>query len=203
MKEQELTYTYTPADLLGKEVPYPYGGFCKVTVYTHRVYGCCPINVEGDKLVFDGMWYLDESEVSSYLPLYFEGKKQLCPLALQSIFRYAIPMTYGISAIDLGIAKSGGDGYVKCLAACPPTGEGVVIYRLHAEPIEKGWIDRYYEYEAKAGHIHVPDFYFEKFASTETKERRKREIAEWRKAGSPVFWEGFRNPPCQPQPRGK
>ena len=52
---------------------------------------------------------------------------------------------------------------------------------------------------AKIGHIAVPDFYFEKFASPETKVNREKKIEEWRKAGSPKFWEGWVDPPCQPK----
>jgi len=52
---------------------------------------------------------------------------------------------------------------------------------------------------AKAGHISVPTFYFDRFASPETKANREKKIKEWKEAGSPKFWEGWRNLPCQPK----
>jgi uncharacterized repeat protein (TIGR04076 family) len=165
----------------------------------HRVYGCCPIAVEGDKLVFDIQLQLDECKISSGLPGYFEGRPQICSVAFRSIYPYAVAMSFGVSATDLGIAKSGEDGYVLCPAWGPPTCEAAVVFRLHPEPIEKGWIDRFYEHLAKAGHVSVPTFYFERFASKETKENRRKLVQEWIKAGRPKFWNGWRNLPCQPR----
>ena len=196
MTEEKITYT--PTEWLGKEIEYPYPDFKKVTVYTHRIYGSCPINVEGDKLVYDLALYLNECKISSDLPKYFE-EPQICSIALKTIYPYAMAMCFGVSAIDLGIAESGEDGYVMCGAWGPPTCEAAVIFRLHPEPIEKGWLDRWYEHLAKVGHVSVPTFYFEKFASPEAKANREKKIEEWRKAGSPKFWEGWRNPTCQPK----
>ncbi len=195
MSEEKLTYT--PKEYLSREVGYPYPDFKKVTVYTHKIYGCCPISVEGDKLVFDCMLYLDECKISSDLPKYFEGRPQICTPALSSMFPFVTAMSFGVSAIDLGIAESGEDGYVMCAAWGPPICEASVIFRLHPEPIEKGWIDRYYKHLAKLGHVNIPTFYFEKFASPETKANREKQVEEWRKAGSPKFWDGWCNPSCQ------
>jgi len=188
-----------PEEYTGIEVPYPYPDFHKVRVYTHRIYGCCPASVEGDEWVLEAMLLLNECKISSDLPDYWEGKPQICTFSLHSIHHYAWAMCFGSSAVDLGIAKSGEDGYVMCPAWGPPTCEAAVIYRLHPEPVEKGFIDRFYEHLAKAGYISVPTFYFEKFASPETKALREEKIAEWQKAGSPKFWEGWRNLPCQPK----
>ena len=195
MSEKELTYT--PAELQEKDFEYPYKHFNKVTVYVHKVNGCCPIAVEGDKLVYDLMLYLEESEISSDLPNYFEGR-QICTVAHDSYNRYVKPMCFGVSAVDLGISKGGDDGYVMCPAWGPPTCEAAVIFRLHPEPIEKGWIDRWYEHLAKVGHVSVPTFYFDKFASDETKKARTKKLKEWKEAGSPKFWPGWENLPCQP-----
>jgi|GEM_PF-4292075 len=198
MEKNELKYT--PDDLLGKEFEYPYKNFKKVTVFVDRVNGCCPISVEGDKYVFDLMLYLDKCEISNDLPGFFEGTEgpQICTIAMEAFYRYVKPMCFGVSAVDLGIAKSGEDGFVMCAAWGPPTCEAAVIFRLHPEPVEKGWIDRYYEYLAKAGHVSVPTFYFDKFASKETKDARKKKLEEWKKAGSPKFWSGWENLSCQP-----
>lgn len=194
--------SYTPIELLNKEVPYPYPGFKKVIIYTHKVYGCCPISVEGDYWVFDFVFRPDESKISNDVPNYFEPEHplQICPYAYAGLLQYSRAIAYGVSAVDLGIAVDGEDGYVMCPAWGPPTCEATVIYRLHGEPIEKAFIDRYYEYLARVGHTSVPTFYFEKFASPETKARREKQIEEWMKAGKPKFWEGWRNQPCQPKP---
>jgi len=196
MTEEELTYT--PAEFLGKEVPYPYPDFHKVVVTVDKIYGCCPISVEGDRYVFDLMMILDDIKVCCDSPDYFE-RRVICTASLAGVQRYVNAMCLGVSAVDLGIAESGEDGKFMCPAWEPPTCEAAVIYRLHPEPVEKGFIDRYYEHLAKAGHISVPTFYFEKFASSETKALREEKIAEWRKVGSPKFWEGWRNPSCQPK----
>lgn len=196
MSEQELTYT--PKEIMEKGFTYPYPKFRKVTVTIDRVNGACPIVVEGDKFVFDLMLYLDESQISSHLPNYFEGK-QICTVAMQAFYRYVKPMCFGVSAVDLGIAKKGEDGFVMCAAWGPPTCEAAVIFKLHPEPIEKGWIDRWYEYLAKVGHVSVPTFYFDKFATKETKEERINKLVEWKNAGEPKFWEGWDNAPCQPR----
>jgi len=54
MTEEKLTYT--PTELLGKEVPYPYPHFYKVRVITHRVYGCCQ-NIPGSTRIFRARAY--------------------------------------------------------------------------------------------------------------------------------------------------
>ncbi len=200
MTEEKLTYT--PADLLDVKVAYPYPYFKKVTVTIHRIYGCCPISVEGDKWVFDHKMLHDESKETFDVPNIFEPHHRFwCETGFHSLMYPMRAMHYGISAVDLGIAKSGEDGYVMCPAWGPPTCEAAVIYRLHAEPIKKGFVDRFYEYMARQGHVSVPTFYLEKFASAETKANREKKIQEWRNAGSPKFWEGWRNPSCQPQPK--
>lgn len=202
MTEEKLTYT--PAEYLGIEVPYPFRDFKRVRVYTHRIYGCCPVSVEGDEWVFEHHLRYDENKVSYDVSNFLEGHARIiCGHSLHTMKLYVSAMCFGVNAVDMGIAKSGEDGYVICSAWGPPTCEAVVVYRLHPEPIEKGYMDRYYEHLAKVGHVAVPDFYFNKFASAETKAKRERQVKEWRKAGSPKFWEGWRNPPCQPQPRGK
>lgn len=198
MGEEKLTYT--PAEFLGKKVPYPYPNFYKVRVITHRIFGCCPLSVEGDEWVFDNILRFDESKISDDLPGFFEPEhpKAICQHPLFSLHSYIRGMMFGVSAVDMGIAISGEDGYVMCPAWGPPTCEATVIYRLHPEPIDKASIDRWYEYLAKVGHTSVPTFYFKRFASAEAKLKREKELEEWTKAGKPKFWEGFRNPPCQP-----
>lgn len=200
MADEKLMYT--PTEYLGKEVPYPYPGFKKVIVYTHKIIGCCPISVEGDYWVFEGFLRFGESKISDDVPNYFEpGSKAVCTYTLQSLHQYMKGMTYGVSAVEMGISTGGEDGYVMCPAWGPPICEATVIYRLHPEPIEKGMIDRFYEHLAKVGHISVPTFYMDKFSSPEAKLKREQQIEEWRKAGKPKFWEGWRNPPCQPRAR--
>ena len=198
MAEEKITYT--PPELAEKEVPYPYGGFYKIRVYTHRIYGCCPISVEGDEWVFDSILRFAESKISYYLPNFFdpEHPNAMCTIALHSLDQYIRAMAYGVSAVDLGIAISGKNGYVMCPSWEPPTCEAAVIYRLHPEPIEKRFVERYYEHLAKVGHTSVPTFYFEKFASPGAKLRREQQIEEWIKVGKPKFWEGWRHQPCQP-----
>ena len=200
MTEEKPTYTtYTPPEYLCKELPYPYPNFKKVTVITHRLYGCCPISVEGDEWVCDITWNFDEGKYSWDLPNFFEGEhRTLCKLSLHTLCNYVGAMCSGVSAVDLGIAKSGEDGYVKCGGSGPPRGECAVIYRLHPEPLEKAWLDRYYEFLAKQGHLYVPTMFLEKFAP-ESIPKRDKEFAEWQKAGSPKFWEKWRNPPFQPR----
>ncbi len=190
--------TYTPPEILEQEFEYPYPNFKKVIVTVDRVNGACPFVIEGDKYVFDLMLYLDECEISSDLPGYFEGK-QLCTVAMQGWYRFVKPMCFGVSAVELGIAKEGEDGFVLCPAWGPPTCEAAVIFRLHPEPVEKGWIDRWYEYLARVGHVSVPTFYFDRFAPEEAKALRKQKLAEWDAAGRPKFWEGWENLPIQPK----
>jgi|YelNatPaOPRAMG01_1025707.scaffolds.fasta_scaffold00468_21 hypothetical protein len=91
-------------------------------------------------------------------------------------------MCLGVSAVDMGIAKSGKDGYVICPAWGPPTCEALVIFRLHPDPVEKGGLDAWYELLARRGHVAVPSHIFERFASDETKEKRRKQIEEWKKA---------------------
>jgi len=181
-----------------KDFAYPYPRFHKVHVYVERVNGACPFVIEGDKLVFDLMLLVDECDISSDLPGYFE-QKQICAVAFQGFYRYVKPMCFGVSAVDLGIATEGEDGFVLCPAWGPPTCEAAVIFRLHPEPVEKGWIDRWYEYLARAGHVSVPTFYFERFAPEAAKELRAKQLKAWEAAGKPKFWDGWDHPPCQPQ----
>jgi uncharacterized repeat protein (TIGR04076 family) len=171
----------------------------KVSVYVDKVYGCCPIVVEGDKLVFDGALRLDECEISSDAPNYFEGRPQLCSWALHSLFHYVVAMCYGVSAVELGISKGGEDGYVMCPAWGPPTCEAAVIWRLHPEPIPVGFVDRFYTHLAKLGHYAVPDYYMQRFASEEAKQLRRDKLAEYERAGEPKFWDGWENAPYQPR----
>lgn len=172
-----------------------------VSVSVHKVYGCCPISVEGDT-VFSSIMRLDylKKRISSDVPNYcVPGEPTICPYALASVNPYMIAMSFGVTAVDLGIAKSGEDGYVMCPAWGPPTCEALVIFKLHAEPLEKSEFDLWYETLAREGHISVPSYFLENFASDETKKKRKKQIEEWVKAGKPKFWEGWRNPLCQPR----
>ncbi|MFZ5631455.1 MAG: hypothetical protein ACOY40_01270 [Bacillota bacterium] len=177
-----------------------------VEVYVEKVYGCCAVCVEGDKMVYGSTEILlDQCEVSGDLPLFkgssFKGGKSgvFCPIAMNSLYPYISAMGFGISAVDMGIAESGEDGYVICPAWGPPHCEALVIYRLHPVPIEKCGVDAWYEYLAKMGHVAVPSYFLETFASEETKDKRKHQVEEWLKMGKPKFWEGWRNPPCQPR----
>lgn len=193
--------TYTPADLLEKteQVPYPSPYFHKVTVTVEKVNGLCPVVVEGDKLVFDLTLLLDESEISSDLPNYFENRPQICMTAVETVYKYVKPLVFGVSAKELGITTDGEDGFVMCAAWGPPTCEAAIIFRLHPEPIEKGWLDRWYETLAREGHISVPTMFFDRFAPSEAHAERERLIEEWDKAGRPKFWEGWDNNPHQPR----
>lgn len=200
LKEKPETQ-YPPVNLRPRTVEYPMRGCSNVTVFVHKVYGCCPISVEGDKITFKGFSLSPaECKISSELPMYFtENKKpMLCFVALKALYPYVIAMTLGVSAAELGISTGGEDGYVKCAAWGPPSCEALVIFRLHPEPVEKGALDAYYEYLAKMGHTSVPAYFLENFATEETREKRRKQIEEWVKAGKPKFWEGWRNPPCQP-----
>jgi len=204
--EERPETQYPPVEYRPKKVEYPLPGCSNVTVYVHKVYGCCPISVEGDKIVFKGFSLSPtDSEISSDLPMFLtEDKKPMfCYVALKALYPYVIAMALGVSAAELGISKGGEDGYVKCAAWGPPNCEALVIFRLHPEPLEKGGLDAYFEHLAKVGHVSVPSYFLERFATDETKEKRKKQIEEWIKAGKPKFWEGWRNPPCQPRRRSQ
>ena len=173
----------------------------KLTVSVHKVYGCCPISVEGDEFVFTPWMSLDDNRISNRLPNYMFGdhKPMICQIAMTSVFPFVQAMCLGVSAEELGITKAGEDGYVICPAWGPPTCEALTIFRLHPEPMEQAGLGAWYENLAKAGHVSVPSYYLETFGTSETKEARKRKLEEWEKAGRPKFWEGWRNPPCQPR----
>ncbi|MBI4187239.1 MAG: hypothetical protein HY530_07055 [Chloroflexi bacterium] len=197
---------YPPEEYRPDKFHYPWPGH-KVLVTVERVYGCCPVTVEGDRMMFSDVAspVFDECDISSDSPLFLgstvKGTRTgtLCTVALKAIYPYIIAMDYGVSAVDLGIAESGEDGFIVCAAWGPPNCEAQVIFRLHPIPVEKCGTDMLYEYLAQAGHVGVPSYYLETFASDATKEERKRKIEEWKKAGKPKFWEGWRNPPCQPR----
>lgn len=204
--EEKPETQYPPMNYRPEEVKYPLAGCNNITVYVHKVYGCCPITVEGDEIVFYGFTLSpDDSKISSELPMFLtkEGKPMFCFVALRNLYPYIIAMTLSVSAAELGISSAVGgkdeDGYLQCSAWNNPNCEALVIFRLHPEPVEKGALDAYYEYLAKAGHVGVPSYFLERFASDETKEKRKRLIEEWERAGKPKLWEGWRNPPCQPR----
>lgn len=198
--EEDEKMQYPPRTLIPDKVEYPLPNAKRVTVYVDKIYGCCPMCVEGDKFAFDLSLLLDETKISSDLPNYVEpGKPMICPIAMKSFYPYILPLSLGVSAVDLGIAKKGDDGYVICPAWGPPTCEALIIWRLHPEPTEKSGLDAWYEYLAKKGHISVPAYLFERFAPAEAKEARKKKVEEWVKAGKPKFWEGWRNLPCQPR----
>lgn len=202
---EEPDTQYPPESYRPDKVKYPFPG-CKTQVTIEKVYGCCPVSVEGDKMMFADIVNVifDECDISGGLSLFngsaVKGTKtgSFCSVALNSIYPYIWAMNYGLSAADMGIAQSGEDGFVVCPAWGPPNCEAQVVFRLHPIPVAKCGTDEIYEYLSKAGHVSVPSFFFETFANDATKEARRRKIEEWRKAGKPKFWEGWRNPPCQP-----
>jgi len=147
----------------------------KVTAYVHEILGDCPMVFLGDKLVFDSMLYLDESKISG--EKLFEKRLVICPWIIVGLFPFILAMNNGVSAVDLGISKGGEDGYAQCAAWGPPECVHGVVFRLHPEPIEKGFIDRFYEYEAKTGWLAIPDYYH-KYATPAQKEAWKK---DWRK----------------------
>jgi len=180
---------------MGEEKP----KFKKIHVYVEEVYGYCPVVALGDKLVFDPFLRLDECEISSDQEGYLDNRPIICPWVVHSLFHYVIAMSYGVSAVDLGIAKEGEDGYVICPAWGPPTCEALVIFKLHPEPVEKGGVDHFYEYLAKRGYPFVPEAFLEKFAPPEAKSLREKMVSEWEKAGKPKFWEKWKNMHWQPK----
>jgi len=149
---------------------------CKVTVYVHEIIGYCPMVSLGDKLVFDDMLYLDESKISK--EKLFEKRLLICPWIIYGIFPFVLAMCKGISARELGIAKGGEDGYAQCEAWGVPECHAKVVFRLHPEPIEKGFTDRFYEHCAKIGWLAIPDNYIEKYATSDQKKAWKE---NWRK----------------------
>jgi uncharacterized repeat protein (TIGR04076 family) len=200
--EEKPETQYPPVSERPRKVEYPLPGN-KVEVYVDKVYGCCPTSVEGDKLTFNISMLLDQCKISSELPMYgglaAGSKPRICSIAFNSIYPYMVAMSLGVDTVDLGITKSGKDGFVMCPAWGPPTCEALVIFRLHSEPIDKCATDAWYESLAKLGWTSVPSYFLERFATEETKEARKKKIEEWKKAGKPIFWEGWRHPQCQPR----
>jgi uncharacterized repeat protein (TIGR04076 family) len=172
--------------------------FKKIYVYVDKVYGACPVVALGDVWVFDPFIRMDECVVSYDQDSYLERRPIMCPWALHTLFHYVVAMSYGVRAKDLGIALEGEDGYVICPAWGPPTCEALVIWRLHPEPIEKGGVDRFYEFLAKRGYPFVPEELL-KIAPPNTKELREKLIDEWVKAGRPKFWERWRDMEWQPR----
>ncbi len=203
--KEELDTQYPPESYRPEEFQYPFPG-CKVKATIEKVFGCCNVSVEGDSMMFEDLTTVrfDEGEISSDLPhshgSAVAGTKSgiFCSVALKALYPYLIAMNYGVSAVDMGIAESGEDGFVVCAAWGPPTCEAQVIFRLHPIPVDRVGNDVLYEYQAKEGHLAVPSYYLENFASEETKKARNDKIEEWKKLGKPNFWEGWRNPPCQP-----
>lgn len=197
---------YPPEDIRPDLVEYPQQGF-NIELIVEKVYGCCPVSVEGDKMVFNSGIDHEASSVSSDLPEfwgnYSEGTRHgaLCPIALQSALPYINGMIIGTQAKDAGLALEGEDGFFVCPAWGPPTCEALVVFRLHPSPAKRHSVDAWYEELAKAGHYAVPSYFLEHFASVDTKEKRKEIITEWKRLGKPYLWEGWRNPPTQPRRR--
>jgi uncharacterized repeat protein (TIGR04076 family) len=165
---------YPAARLVPKEVKAPNPGSYKIEVYVHKVVGACPAAIEGTKFE-----YLLCNKIS-------EGQ---CGFSVNSLYPYVTAMTLGAKAVDLGIAEEGEDGFVTCPAWGPPTCEATVIFRLHPVPVEEGFGDNWYEDLAKIGHVSIPTYFMDNFASEETKLKRKKLIEEWDKLGRPKYWE--------------
>jgi len=147
----------------------------KVTVYVHEVTGYCPMVSLGDKLVFDNMLYLDESKISG--EKLFEKRTLICPWVIYNMFPFVLAMCFGVSAVELGIAKSGEDGYAQCQAWGAPECHAKVVFRLHPEPIETGFTDRFYAHCGEIGWLPIPPYYH-KYATPAQKEAWKE---NWRK----------------------
>lgn len=178
---EDVTLQYPPASERIDPVEYPRKGNM-VEVYVDKVYGSCPSSIEGHKFDFVG---------------FANTRTGMCGIAVANVYPYVEAMSIGVTAMEMGIAKSGEDGYVMCPAWGPPTCEAQVIFRLHPVPVDMQPLDWWYEFLARGGHHCVPSYFRETFLSEEAKERRKKEIQEWIEAGKPKFWEGWRNPPLQ------
>jgi uncharacterized repeat protein (TIGR04076 family) len=145
-----------------------------IEVYVHKVVGACPQAVEGTKFDYVLMTKMTEGQ---------------CGFSVNSIYPYVAAMTLGAKAVDLGIAVEGEDGFVTCPAWGPPTCEATVIFRLHPVPAKESFGDNWYEDLAKIGHVSVPTYFMDKYASEETKAKRKQLIEEWDSLGRPRYWE--------------
>jgi uncharacterized repeat protein (TIGR04076 family) len=129
----------------------------KVFVDVVEIQGSCPAFAVGDRLVFDGGIMWDESRIKKN----FEGITKLCSYTMDTLVPFTTALNAGIAPVELGLAKSGDDGYALCQACTymvPSTvhekfgtnpGHGIVLFRLRREPIEKRAADRYYEWALK------------------------------------------------------
>jgi uncharacterized repeat protein (TIGR04076 family) len=155
-----------------------------IEAIVHEIRGFCNIGgALGDKLVFDGVFRPDLSKIS-YSKL-LGGHQQVCSFALINMFPFVEAMSKGVSAVDIGIAKSGKDGYVGCQTDLifGKFYHGV-IYRLHQVPIKKSNSDAFYETAAKACHLEIATPLFaQKYASQKCKETWLKQLEEWEKAG--------------------
>lgn len=179
--KDDETLQYPPASEIKEPVEYQRPGYY-VEIHVEKVYGCCPHTLEGDKYNYVGFTAMETG---------------LCGIAEYSLHPYISGLSLGVKAVDMGIAKSGDDGYVMCPSWGPPTCEAQIIFRLHPVPVEKMPVDAWYEALAQTGHHCVPAYFLEKFGTEELRASRKNDIEEWVKAGRPKFWEGWRNMPAQ------
>ncbi len=145
--EEDPDTQYPPESVRPDKFEYPLAGH-KVEVTVEKVYGCCAVSVEGDKMTFTDVASpsFDECDISGDLPLFIgsavKGTKAgtLCTIALKAIYPYIVAMDYGVSAVDLGIAKSGEDGFVVCAAWGPPNCEAQVIFSHEPSLVAGIWL---------------------------------------------------------------
>lgn len=109
----------------------------KVVVEVERIRGECPRFQDGDRIVYvEPAILLDETSIAT---------RQLCPFALMNIFPYVVALGRGITAMELGLATNGDDGFVACQA--PDRGEtpkahGQVVFAMRRIPIDRSLVDR-------------------------------------------------------------
>lgn len=169
----------TPPESLKKgvkaSVKSPQNGF-DVIVTAERVEGSCPLCImEGDETYY----YVSQAV----------DNENMCPFANYEMYQYVNAMCQGISAIDLGIANEGEDGFVTCGAWGCPTVESQVVFRLHPVPSEFHMLDVGYELMSRGGHHSTPKPFMDTFSNDNVRQQREDLIEEWDKAGRPLFWD--------------
>jgi uncharacterized repeat protein (TIGR04076 family) len=88
-----------------------------LTVEVIEIQGHCPVYQVGDQFQINGGYKLAAGQ-------------PLCMHALQSLSPYYVPLSRGISPVELGLAGPDGTAYVQCLDPQRYTGGGTVTFRL-------------------------------------------------------------------------
>jgi uncharacterized repeat protein (TIGR04076 family) len=153
----------------------PQNGF-DVIVTAERVEGSCPLCItDGDEK------YFTMSQA--------EDNENVCPFANYEMYQYVNAMSQGISAVDLGIANEGEDGFVTCGAWGCPTVESQIVFRLHPIPVNYHSLDVGYRAMSSGGHHSTPEPFMDAYSNDEVRQQREDLIEEWDKAGRPLFWD--------------